>query len=32
MNKELLKGLTEEQIALLKKCKSAEEILTAAKE
>ena len=32
MNKELLKGLTEEQIALLKKCKSTEEILAAAKE
>jgi len=31
MKEELLKGLTEEQIAKLKTCKNAEEILTAAK-
>ena len=32
MNKELLKGLTEEQIAKAKECKCQEEILAAAKE
>lgn len=32
MKQELLQGLTEEQIAKLKTCKNAEEILTAAKE
>ncbi len=32
MNKELLKGLSEEQIAKLKECKGQEEILAAAKE
>ena len=32
MREELLKGLTEEQIAKLKECKGQEEILAAAKE
>ena len=32
MKEELLKGLTEEQIAKLKACKNQEEILAAAKE
>ncbi len=32
MRKELLKGLTEEQIAKVEKCKSPEEILALAKE
>ena len=32
MNKELLKGLTEEQIAKIKACKSQEEMLALAKE
>jgi hypothetical protein len=31
MNKELLKGLTEEQIAKVKACKSSEEVLALAK-
>ena len=32
MRKELLKGLTDEQIAKLKTCQSQEELLIAAKE
>ena len=32
MREELLKGLTEEQIAKVKKCKSPEEILSLAKQ
>ena len=32
MNKELLKGLTEEQIAKVEACKSSEELLKLAKE
>ena len=32
MRKELLKGLTEEQIAKVKECKTSEEILALAKE
>ena len=32
MREELLKGLTEEQIAKLKECKSNEEVLATAKE
>ena len=32
MNKELLKGLTEEQIDKIKECKSKEELLALAKE
>ena len=31
MNKELLKGLTEEQIAKVKKCKNGDELLALAK-
>ena len=31
MNKELLKGLTEEQIAKVKACKNSDELLTLAK-
>jgi len=32
MNKELLKGLTDEQIEKLRKCKNSEEILALAKQ
>ena len=32
MNKELLKGLTDEQIAKIKECKNNEEVLAMAKE